>query len=531
MKRTEKINISGILFHIDEDAYERLTRYLKNLKKRFSHGSEDEEILHDIELRIAELLQLKLSESKQVIALSDIEEMIGIMGNPEDFSEADEEESSYDPQSHAQEPTKGTRRFYRDLDRSVIGGVCAGLGAHFGLDPVVLRVIFIILAFPLLGFTIIAYIVLWIAMPAALTTEEKMAMRGGNYRISDIEDAVKNEYNHVRDNFKDYKNSRSYKQASQTARSAGNGFVALLNFLGRFIAVLIGIAFILLGISLIFGIIVATFISHGFWINEHFHHLPTLLSSIANEQTALLAAICLVILVVLPIIALIYSGFKLILRFKTRNRALSIIGFTAWLLSLFTLIAISMYAAGDLMVSANSEQKLNIPISTDKTLVLTSSTDIDEFSSLKIFDEEIDVYSHRGNDPMLYLPPDFDIVYTDDESVSLIIEKKGHGANRAKANENVYRIVYNWDFKDTTLQVDPFYYMGEGNKWAFQDVEATLYVPEGQKIYFERSLRHTIDDVYMERHPGRNKLFDRSWLMTPEGLVAFPLEDSTAVEN
>ena len=137
MKKTFNINLGGIVFHIDEDAYELLDKYLSNLRIHFSKEEGGEEIVHDMELRISELFSERLNERNQVITLNDVEEIIAQMGKPEEFSE----ETTQDTSSYSESKEKGVKRLFRDPDNKVLGGVCSGIAAYFGWDVIILRII------------------------------------------------------------------------------------------------------------------------------------------------------------------------------------------------------------------------------------------------------------------------------------------------------------------------------------------------------------------------------------------------------
>ena len=141
MKKTLTINISGIIFHIDEDAYDKLNAYLDTLKRHFTKTQGKEEIISDIEGRIAELLQERISDAKQVVTIDDVSEVISLMGEPWEFeTEAEEEKEA----SASPEDIKGPKRLYRDPDRKVIGGVAAGVAAYLNVDVLWVRLAFVL---------------------------------------------------------------------------------------------------------------------------------------------------------------------------------------------------------------------------------------------------------------------------------------------------------------------------------------------------------------------------------------------------
>jgi phage shock protein PspC (stress-responsive transcriptional regulator) len=175
MKKNISINISGIIFHIEEDGYESLRKYLDSINKYFSSFDDSSEILADIESRIAEIFLSKLNEGKQVITAEDVNALITTMGSVNDFKAAEEQDAS-ETKSHtsSQENTKSyqaPRRLLRDQQRKILGGVCAGLGSYLNVDPVWIRLLFVLTTF-VYGITLIAYVIMWIAVPGSYDVEE-----------------------------------------------------------------------------------------------------------------------------------------------------------------------------------------------------------------------------------------------------------------------------------------------------------------------------------------------------------------------
>ena len=195
MKITLSVNLGGYSFNIDEDAYEELKRYLRNLEFHFANEESSAEILSDIETRMAELFKGKITGYKQVITIQDVNEIISVMGSPEDI--ADEEGKS----TKEKFSSPGYHRMYRDTDHRIIGGVCSGMAAYWGMDPIILRVIFaaLILAG---GIGFLIYLVLYIVLPEAKTTAQKIEMKGEPVNIHNIKESVKKEFNNVRKNMK-----------------------------------------------------------------------------------------------------------------------------------------------------------------------------------------------------------------------------------------------------------------------------------------------------------------------------------------
>lgn len=195
MKITVSINLGGYSFNIDEDAYSELKRYLKNLELHFAGEESSSEILSDIETRISELFRARLSSYKHVITMDDVLYAISVLGNPEDFT--DEEPGSGGSKFSA----PGYHRMYRDPDHRIIGGVCAGMGAYWSMDPWIVRIIFMAITLAG-GLGLLIYLILYIVLPEAKTTSQKIEMKGDPVNIGNIKNAVKNEFDAVRKNMK-----------------------------------------------------------------------------------------------------------------------------------------------------------------------------------------------------------------------------------------------------------------------------------------------------------------------------------------
>jgi phage shock protein PspC (stress-responsive transcriptional regulator) len=196
MKKTVTINLGGFVFNIDEDACDRLSQYLSNIEKRFPEG-ERAEIIRDIEERMAELLTYKL-QNRNVVEINDVEEVIEVIGQPEQFEdESNEGQTTAD--TSASDSTAGTtgktttrqprkmRKLYRNSNDRMVGGVASGLAAYFDLDAAIVRILFVILAFASLGWGILIYLVLLIAMPEAKTKAQFLEMQGIEPTLENID--------------------------------------------------------------------------------------------------------------------------------------------------------------------------------------------------------------------------------------------------------------------------------------------------------------------------------------------------------
>ena len=175
MNKTININLGGVFFHIDEIAYQKLKLYLDAIRRSLSDDPQGrDEILNDIEHRIGELLSERVKDTRQVVNETDIDEITKIMGKPEDYlvdEEIFEDEPKYGHKS-------SSKKLFRDGEDKFLGGVSSGLGHYFGIDAIWIRILWIVLVVAGFGTGIPIYILLWILLPAAETTAEKLQMKG-----------------------------------------------------------------------------------------------------------------------------------------------------------------------------------------------------------------------------------------------------------------------------------------------------------------------------------------------------------------
>jgi phage shock protein C len=223
MKKTLTINISGKLFHIEEDAFENLHDYLLRLNHFFSGEQGGLEILQDIESRIAELFQQKITEKQEAITSEWVEEVMARMGKPEDFMES--EQALYAEEATAGMKGEKTRkRLYRDPENRKLGGVCSGMGTYFNIDPVLIRILFVLLVFLGAGISIIIYMILWIVVPEATTTAQRLEMRGEEPTIYNIQKTIQEEVQEVKKSFEKFNQSESFREGKKATRKAFESF-------------------------------------------------------------------------------------------------------------------------------------------------------------------------------------------------------------------------------------------------------------------------------------------------------------------
>lgn len=344
MKKTLTVNLNSIVFNIDDDAYEVLSKYLADIASHFSSDEEKDEIMADIEARIAELFGERLERNKEVITIDDVHEIIGIMGNPNQFSDTDESQSDeQSASSKSEKKKKNPRRFYRDPENAILGGVCGGLAAQFNWDVTIVRIAVIALIVFLSFFgggwvIILAYFLAWIIAPKAITVSQRLEMQGEDVTVENI----KAEF----DNFKNYVESENFKSATKTlGQRLGEIFGWVLKIFVGFVGAVLAFAGFIV-IIVLFALLIAAIFTPAALIG----FIPNFILdwTMFTPEKGIMLVIALLLVVGCPIFLLIYSLIRLASGHKTKSRTTFWVTLVLWLAGVFMLISTTAKTAIDL---------------------------------------------------------------------------------------------------------------------------------------------------------------------------------------
>ena len=526
MKKTFTINISGSIFHIDDDAFEKLQKYLHMLNKHFGPAIEGQEILQDIEARIAELFLEKTGNKVEVITDFMVDEVIARMGKPEDFMEPGEEESekaATETTSPEEEP-KIRRRLYRDGDNRVLGGVCSGMGAYFNIDMVMMRVIFFLLFFLIGPFNLLLYFILWIVVPKAKTTAQRLEMRGKEATISNIEKSIKEEVNEVGESYNKFANAKNEKGVSRID-SFGEVVGSVLRVVLRVIVLIFGAALIIGGIASLIGFVTTMAVGHSFMHGGPWNFgsgsnvdMSALLNNFVSPGAYAVSIIAISILAGIPILLILFIGTKLLFRYKTNNRIIGLATFGLWLAALIVLIVVAVNQVSNFGKQTSQTVTQKVECTTCKTLYLETGDDLYE----SLIDNEISldrmkIAEVNGKDNILGHQR-FTIEKTSTNEYLLLIKKQSRGSSTVDAQKNVEEIEYNFVQKDSTLRFDPYYMLKDNARWRDQEIFLTLKVPEGKSIYLNQKMTSIISDIQNTENMWDGDMVGKTWTMTADGL-------------
>ena len=476
MNKTVNINLAGIFFHIDEDAYLKLQRYLDAIKRSFTDSQGRDEIITDIEARIAELFTENLQNDRQVVSSKLVDQVITIMGQPEDYlvdEEIFEDEPTY---QYSNRPIK---KLFRDTDNSYIGGVSAGLAHYLGIDAVWLRLLWILLAIFSGGSFILIYILFWILVPEAKTTTDKLMMKGEEVNISNIEKKIKKGFENVADSVKnvDYqKYGNKVKSSSKTFfDTLGDIFMVLLTIFAKFI----GVILILVGAITIISLVIGLF-GFGFTNAINLPVFDFIEASAVSIIPFWLTALMAFFIIGIPFFFLFYLGLKILINnLKSIGNIAKFSLLGIWIISILGMIAVGILQANEIAFEANTISKHELAITTTDTLYIKMegnanfNKNIGRSSGFDIVYDEKDTQQIFSRNVRLIVKS------TKDSLAYLNITKIADGRSHAAAKERAGNINYEYLLVNNVLNLNGYFLTEIDNKYRNQKVEVELYLPEG----------------------------------------------------
>ena len=537
MNKTVTINISGIIFHIEEDAFDKLSKYLNKIKGYFAGNESGNEIIADIEARIAELLQAKISPYKQVILMADVEEVMNALGKPEDFGVEEEADAGSRQQQQSNTfsgPIK--KRLYRDPDEKAIGGVCSGIAHYFDVDVVWIRLATFLLIF-FGGVSLWVYIILWIVIPEAKTTADRLAMRGERVTIDNISKSIKEEMQGVKSRMEKYGDdvSDSVKHAGAYSRTAGERLAYLLTQVFLIAGRIIGAFLIFLAVMVMIGLMSAMF---GFSVAGNSSNFNDWVNAVFIDRSHYwMGVIGLFIAVAVPAFMLLYGGIKLLFKIKYSNRWLNISAGIVWFIGFMMALYAGVRTGTDFKETAKYKEIRQVA-SVAETFTI-SAKQLNELSASlsskisKLEDDELEEFVEHNdyhlsdvNGAMVITgKPRLDIVASTNASVEIVVAKKARGNEKRDAYDRAGSIEYDYTADSTGLVFNELFFTKPNEKFRVQEIDITVKVPVGMVIYLDPSLTRIIYDVDNVTNTYDQDMLKRRWKMTERGLQCVDCEN------
>ena len=507
MNKTVNINLGGMIFHIDEDAYQKLTRYFDTIKRSLSNSSGHDEIIKDIEMRVSELLNEKLVNDKQVVGLRDVDAVIAVMGQPEDYIIEDELKGATSYNSTANTRTK---KLYRDKEKGMIGGVASGLGHYFGIDAVWIRIVLILLVFAAFGTGILAYIILWIVAPEAITTSEKLEMTGEPVTISNIEKKVREEFENVSDKLKNVDYDKYGNQIKTGAGRLGNSFGDFVMTVFKVFAKFLGVILIITGITVLFFLLVGIFtLGSGLFID--FPWQGFIEAGNFTDYPIWAFGLLMFFAVGIPFFFLALLGFKLLApNMKSIGNIAKYTLLALWLIAVSIAISIGIKQASAFAVDGRVVKKEIINLNANDTLYIKFRHN--DYFAKNVEDRTDFTVSQdsTGTDVIYSNQVSFKIENTDAKQPYIQIEKEAKGKSLSEAKKRAEKIKYAYTIIGNQLILDNYLLTDLKNKFRDQEIEITLYLPKGTLIKPDASMRNydrTDGDYFLWNPESSNDVY------------------------
>ena len=512
MKQILNINLGGHPVTIDTDAYKHLSKYLDAIERHFKDSDAAEEILSDIEGRMAELFKENI-HPRTIVTMPDVKAAIDIMGTPEMFGAEtlDEEEAIPSGHKKKQESSSGFnpgKRLFRDPDDKLLGGVSSGLASYLGVaDPIWIRIAFVVLT--LAGFASIPiYLILWIVMPVAKTSTDRLAMKGAPINVESIASSVVEELENFSEKINDQFGSNKKKNGGRSKisfkwiASLGSLFSTIILGISRAarpILKLLGGLFIVVLILSWVSLVIAAIVG----VTKSSFFFP------ANTFAFSTGMVGLFLVVGAPIMGLILTILRVF--FKRENSAgmrWTLVGL--WIFGLFGLSFSAAKISDSYETKATYKQTISVLTPKDVPL---------EINYEKVFLANNDArnLSINGKIKFDWINIGLDIKPSHDGSYKLVQVQKARGIDEKDAEQGAKKFEYQPVFEGNKLIIPSDYFVPKGERFRVQEVKMTLYVPVGQKIILDKRLRRL--DFNVSRASGKvGDLFGEELVMRDGGL-------------
>ncbi len=510
MNKTVNINLAGIFFHIDEDAYLKLQRYLEAIKRSFTDSQGRSEIIADIEARIAELFNERVQNDKQVIRIKEVDEVISIMGQPEDYL-VDDEIFEDDPQSSYQDKSKTSisKKLFRDKDNSYIGGVASGLGHYLGIDAIWVRLLWILLTLGSGGTFIFIYILFWILVPEAITTADKLNMTGEPVNITNIEKKIKDGFDNVSQNVSDAVKNIDFPKQGNRIKSGSKSFFdavgEIILFFLKVVGKFIGIILILIGSSMLIALIVSLF-SVGVADIIHLPGIDFIEATNAANIPIWIMSLLLFFAIGIPFFFIFYLGLKILvnnLKSIGQIAKFSLLGL--WLMAIIGLVIIGVKQASEYTEEAIVQHTDSLNLIANDTLFLTMAHNNSYSKQSGRHSNQWKPVYDQNDTKLLYLTDVKLILKSTKDSVATIkIDKSSRGNTYQNAKRRAENINYHYTLTGEKLELNEYLTTNFENKYRDQEVEITLYLPEGTVVFADKNT-YPFYNKYYHRSANRNE--------------------------
>ena len=535
MKKTVNINLAGTFFHIDEDAFAKLSRYLEAVKKSISDPVGGDEIIQDIEARIAELFSEKLEISTQVISTRELDAIIKIMGQPEDYiMDEDAAQTNSATGNQTKGETTSNKQLFRDSDNKFIAGVCSGLGHYLGLEVIWVRLFWIFLSFVTTGFGVIAYLLFWILVPGAETTSEKLKMTGEPINISNIEKKFNEGYQKVSQNIKNVDYDKYEEKIKKGSASFFDSLSAILSTVFKIGIKFFGLLIVIAGLLGLISILIGMTVFGTFGIYDTGVTGMDIYQLIDTTNTPIWIVTLIITLIAgIPLLLLFILGLKIMFpNIKSIGTPVKITLTILWIAAISILVILGARQAIDRAFENNFSTQTPLTINMQTPLKLSMYNN-DKYSFEAYRRSGLEIKPDAIGNKVLYSSDIRLIVRSTDEKVGKIVLNKiasGKDYKQAKARAQAIDFNYNFNKNTNELILDGYFLTDITNKYRDQQIEVILYLPVNTRLIAATNTRsfHKNEPVYRDILILGDE--EKTLLITPEGTQCLDcIEESNTI--
>ena len=581
MKKNISINISGIIFHIEEDGYETLRNYLDSINRYFSSYDDSKEIISDIENRIAEIFLSKLTNGKQIINTEDVDSLITTMGSIQDFEAIEEPAEQQQREQQQSRSTAGSapKKLFRDNKRKVLGGVASGLANYFGIDPLWIRLVLVIgvlgldvflwgaaSGFFLIGYIIfwivvpgsddleedkevkklfrnpedrviagvasgigayfgtevtiirllfvltfffggagfLIYIIMWIITPEAKSITDKMQMQGESVTLSNIESNIKRSLN-VDENDEENLFVKillfPFRLIATVISGLGKALGPFLLFLVEAIRVIVGIIMVVIAVCLLFGLVVALGVLLGTVSGAEGMILGDLPLHLVKDSIPVFGSITAFLSLFIPALALALLGVTVIAKRKIVPASVGWSMFAIWVISLLGLGLTMPRVIQEYKTEGTHRVVQNYDLQGKQAVLQLHEVGLDDYQVTKLR-----LYGH------------------DSEEFKLVSKFNSRGRTRQEAIINAQMVDYTVLLDDSVFTFDSNISFKENASFRGQSLDMELYIPYNREFYMSEDLKYIIRNTIYRSGFSVSQMEDNTWMFTEAGLRCLTCE-------
>ena len=491
MKNIKQVSLNSIVFYVEEDGYIVLKQYIDNLERYYADKENGKEIVEDIQIRFAELLSEKRTFPEQAITLQNIEDVINVLGYPDNF----EPEINRESKQHESPPNKKRKQLYRDMENAKIGGVCSGLAYYLGTEAWVFRLIFIILGLFSAGFWILVYFILWFVIPQASTAQQRYEMKGEALNIEDIEQKIKSGIHDAEAKIKDFAN-KNKGNFRETASEISSGAATIFKIIGK----ILGVGFIFTSVCAIVAVLLVWLVP----IPSFFKVEPEYSIFCVREVFSFfglngIASYLCLLCFILPFVGFFLLGISLLInKMKKALGVIMLCVFLIWIASsIFFGIGMVTFAMDKVITDdAFIEKEVNFPSDYQTIVVKSNSGKLSSFKQIQFFNKWLYVETKTSQNQLYGITElnTYKIFRTNDSIVTVRIYK-------ANCKEKIIReFQSNIVTKDSILYI-PYLFPLRKDYWSGEKIYIELSVPKGKQLIIEepftwRKRFYTEDDTF-----------------------------------